>query len=65
MVQTAKGISAAGAAAELVLADAAPVSPTAASPAAAAAIAVIRPSACLIFTVVLVSLYGWPLDSRR
>src|ERR1051326_2087970 len=42
----------AGTAAWPVLADATPVSSSAASPVAAAAIAVTRPSACLIFTIV-------------
>jgi hypothetical protein len=55
MVQTGQAITA-GAVAWPVLADATPVSPSAASPAAAAAIAVTRPSAYLTFTIVLVSL---------
>ena len=62
MVQTATVVTNAGAATRAVLADAAPVSPSAASPVTVATIAVTRPNACLIFMIALVSLvWSWPL----
>src|SRR5689334_16470240 len=51
MVQVSGPLVAAAAAPWLVLADATPVIPSAARPAAATAIPVMRPSACLMFMI--------------